>query len=164
MTSSETRKRTAEEWVKKSFLIPGRTQNTALTYNFQALGLLDCELTEDWETIMRDPLIREGPTQNFSRHAFLCSLWVLGGYELLRCMKEKEGDNPKLRSVYEMFKRVRIPIAKFEAPTMRDKTPIYPDDYGKAFSGINQGDYGWGVGPDVFITRNELAQVLYDLC
>lgn len=163
MSTTEPNKRNVEGWVSRSFLIPGIDKYPVLTYNFQALGILDCQLSEEWTQILRDPLILKGPTQKFSNHAHLSSLWVLGGYELLRFAKEKNGIDQNLRRVHDLFKRVRIPIAKFDTPRFRNGDPVYPTDYGNAYSGINQGEYGWGVGPETFLSRDELAQELYNL-
>ncbi len=82
----------------------------------------------------------------------LSRLWVLSGYEIVRILKATNPD--KYQKVYSLFRKVRIPLAKYEKPGKSKKFSIarigYRED--KAI--------GWSVSETEFITRDELADIL----
>lgn len=155
--------RTLEGWVKKSFAIPGKEDNFLLTYNLQSIGRLDRDLSSEWSS-MKDNLTDPENIERFSQHAFLSSLWVMGTYEFVRVMKKLD-PRPETKLVYELFRRVRVPMVKFE-PAQRVKGQSdYPGDFSiaQAAIGKNSKDLGWSVGPSAFISREQLAEELYKL-
>ena len=150
--------RTPEGWIKKSFKLPGLPSNPLLTYNFQSLGDLDCRLVIEWEGI-KGNLSDKSNILIFNQHNFISAMWVMAAYELVRIFKNLDA-RPEVKETYELFRRVRIPLVKFEKPVNGE-----PTDFGIAHLAIGQStkDLGWAIGPDTFISRNDLAESLYNL-
>lgn len=158
--------RTFDEWVIASHRLPGAKENPWLTMDFQALGRLDIEIYELWET--RKKLI--DPPKSHSAQLFniqeslrqqkafeYSRLWVLAGYELVRILKESNPD--KFQVIHDRFRSVRIPLAKYEkALDKNHKLNI-------ARLGIkaSSGGIGWEISPQEFITREQLASSLLRL-
>ena len=149
--------RTLEGWVKKSHRLRGISQNHLLPYNFQSLGKLDCILNDEWKA-MKHRLTEQENIIKFDHHSFQSSLWVMAAYELMRILKTIDA-RPESKEVYKLFRRVRIPLVKFEA------AEGHSHDFGIAYGAIGQEteDLGWAIGPKMFVTRNELADALYNL-
>src|SRR5262249_48151898 len=95
------------------------------------------------------------------------TLWVFGSYEVVRTLAKKIGSNPtflddtlrqRVKAVRDDFERVRIPLAKFEAPRKR------PNDRGTAYPAIHQErGIGWSVAKGVFFSRRGLSDKLLKL-
>jgi hypothetical protein len=155
--------RTYDNWVKKSFAIPGRVENPLLVYNLQSLGKLDCDLSSQWNLI-KNGLADAENIQRASQLTFLSSLWVMGAYEFIRVIGKLDR-RMETKKAHELFSRVRIPMVKFEPPRQVKGRPEYPHDFGIAHAIIlkDSKDLGWLLAPDFFISREELAQELYKL-
>ncbi|MDB5204411.1 MAG: hypothetical protein JWP09_439 [Candidatus Taylorbacteria bacterium] len=154
--------RTLEGWIKKSFRFPSQNPYQLLLYNFQALGKLDYKLSSEWEVI-KDQLDDIKNIEKVDEISFLASLWVIAGYEFIRVLK-KIDTRPEVKKVYELFRRVRIPMVKFETPKTRNK-PDYPSDFGIAHIALGRGtnELGWAISHEKFVSRDELANALYNL-
>jgi hypothetical protein len=155
-------KRLPEEWVMKSYKLPMIIKNPLLKYNFQALGRMDTKLSEEWKVIVEN-LTNPPNVLYFDEHNFMSALWVIGGYELIRVLN-KIDKRPEVHRAYELFTRVRVPMVKFEVPKISGKD-VYPQDFGIARAAISTTDksLGWAVADNTFISRDQLAQALYDL-
>lgn len=156
--------RTLEGWIQESHRLPRITEFFLITPNFQSIGVLDLKLSTEWIEI-RDTLTEESNLARFSQHSFLSSLWIMGAYEILRVLKNI-APGEEINRVYELFRRVRVPMVKFEVPKTRGIAD-YPDDLGIAYGAISgQGEnklLGWAVSSNVFISREDLANELYNL-
>lgn len=166
-TANMRQPRSVQGWIKKSFLIAGLKENPMIAHNFQSLGSMDCKLSKEWNELWNDSLkTKTAPDHmRFDELWFQSSLWVLGAYELLRYINQNFDRSSKVREAHSLFKRVRIPMVKFEPPKNRKGEPVYPTDYGKVLFvvSVSEGEYGWLVGPGAMISREELAQTLYNL-
>lgn len=154
--------RLPEGWIMRSFRIHEIKENSLLTYNFQSLGRMDINLSGKWERIKYN--LTDPPNiLLFDQVAFLSSLWVMGGYEFMRILKGIDKKS-QVKDAYELFRRVRVPMVKFESPKNKGKE-AYPGDFGIARPsiGIHDKSLGWAVAQDTFISRDQLAQVLYNL-
>lgn len=153
--------RNLEGWVRKSHKLPVSGEHL-LIYNLQSIGRFDCSLSLEWEQ-MRNKLHEVENILKFDSYSFQSSLWVMAAYEIIRILKTID-QRPETRKVYELFRRVRVPMVKFEAPKTRGKID-YADDFGIAMAALGRetNDIGWAVGPKMFISRNELADALYNL-
>ena len=130
------------------------------------MGLLDCELSEEG-IFLNGKQDAVDYLMRFNKYCFQSALWVMGAYELMRVIKKKD-IRKEVEDVYQQFRRVRIPLTKFEFPTKgpkNKKVPEYPYDYGVARIAIEteSGHLGWEVGSGVFISRNQLADSIYNL-
>lgn len=154
--------RTPEKWTLKSFSIVEVIENPHLTYNLQWLGRMDIRLSKEWGEIK--PGLTDLPNIIFfGEHAFQAYLWVICGYELVRELKKRD-KRSDVKEVYELFRRVRVPMVKFESPETKGELD-YPEDFGiaRAAVGSENKELGWAVSASVFISREQLAQALYDL-
>lgn len=146
----------------KSHKVFGLRESPFLAYDFQSLGKLEYKLSQEWEGIKNDLTDTEN-IQTFDNHAVLSRLWVLAGYEFIRQIRMSD-KRPEVEKAHELFRRVRIPMVKYEKPD--DRSGIsYSKDFGMAYLSLSQDtqDVGWAVASNVFISRNELANALYDL-
>jgi hypothetical protein len=154
-------------WVNKSHKLPGLKENPMLAYDFQSLGRVDLDLVVESESIKNnDPNSIESALK-LNRHATYARLWVIAGYELIRNIKKLD-KHIEVKNVYEKFRRVRVPLVKFER--VKDKKgkryiERYPNDFDNVLAAIStkDGEYGWAVSVTEIITREDLAQDLYDL-
>lgn len=151
-----------EGWVMKSFKIPNPKENLLLTCNFQSLGSMDINLLAEWQMI-KDHLTDPPNVLTFAQHSFLSSLWVMGGYELIRILAKIDA-RPEVEDAHQLFRRVRIPMVKFESPR-NNGIEVYPGDFGIARPAIGTNDksLGWAVAQNAFISRDQLADALYKL-
>lgn len=152
-----------ERWISASFVTA--KHQSFLPANVQGLGFLDEELFE------KDQLIIQGiglgssdeEIMTFNRHITLSYLWVLGAYEVIRILKErcKELKSPdaEIIKIHERFRRLRIPLAKLEAPSGYEES-----DAPIAYPALNS-EYGiaWQVAEEVFIPRGSLSDDLLAL-
>lgn len=155
--------RSLKEWVEKSYKILGLKENPFLGYDFQSLGKLEFQLSHEWvklRTNFKNP-------ENISlldNHLILSRLWVMAGYEFVRQVKIYD-KRQEVKEVYELFRRVRIPMVKYDVPRNKNGLPVHHNDFGLVYFALNPEtlDVGWVVAPDIFISRNELAYALYNL-
>lgn len=154
--------RTLEEWIQKSYKIPGVSSNHFLLYDFQALGKTDCLLNEEWKEIGSN-LSDKKNILRFDFHATLSRLWVIAGYEFVREIN-KIDERVEVNQVHENFRRLRIAMVKYEVPDSRNGVS-YPEDFGGAYLYLSQfnNEIGWAIAPNVFVSRNQLAEDLYGL-
>lgn len=94
----------------------------------------------------------------FSAHVTQSYLWVLGTYEIVRIFRANSrlagvSKDDQLEGLYEIFTRLRIPLAKFEPAGKHRET-----DSHVAFPALNS-VYGvaWQVAEDTYIARGELS-------
>lgn len=131
-------------------------------YDLQSLGKLEYRLVQEWEVIKKD-LTNPENIFAFDSHSSLSRLWVIAGYEFLRQIS-KSDKRPEVEDAHELFRRVRVPMVKYESPDDRNGIS-YAADFGMALLALSQDtqDVGWAVAPEVFISRNDLASALYNL-
>ncbi len=114
----------------------------------QALGELDLELIEEFPKIKINSILEEDLKRK-RRYLLLSKLWVLGAYELIRFLNDKnkqrnflgEDTKTKFEEVLTAFTKIRIPLAKFQKAG-KDKT-LY-DGVADSFFDSNKG-VGWKV-------------------
>lgn len=101
---------------------------------------------------------------DFSDHITLSYLWVLGAYEIVRVMHQRERDSrsslsTSINELLRQFARLRVPLAKFEPAERHKKT-----DFRIAYPVLNS-DYGvaWQVSENTFISRRELSDQFLQL-
>jgi hypothetical protein len=130
----------------------------------QDLGRFDYELME----LDRQIAVGGGEgillaLQENPRRFGLSRLWVLGAYELVRCLDSHIQRSPRhetvrgdARALKRQFERLRMPLAKFE--TARN----FPDDWPIAYPGYEPqtSAVAWQVGENTFIQRNALSEDL----
>ncbi len=127
------------EWVSGSHAIGGPEQRKAfLAASIQGLGLLDCQLIQNEAYCWDQNQNGEQSLMDLNNHLTLSYLWVLGSYEWLRTLDQGVRDKEflhfggllavRIRETKEAFERLRIPLAKLEAPKRNPKdNPIaYP--------------------------------------
>ena len=155
--------RNIKGWVDKSYKLPGIKENPMIVYDFQSLGRVDVDLIGEWAGI-RNNLETLKSSLIFNRHVTYARLWVIAGFELIRMLKKLDKCED-IDKVYQKFRRVRIPLVKFEK--VQDKKGIdkYPSDFSRVMMArsIDKNEFGWAVSNTTIITRDELAQDLYDL-
>lgn len=157
--------RTYKNWVDKSWRLPSVGDNPFLAMDFQSLGRLDIDLVELWAS--RKELIdkpQDETEELFNlqeafkqQRAFEYSrLWVLAGYEI--AMQLKNNGPEKFQEVYNAFRNVRVPLARYE------KAGENGGPQHIAMPGIrtDTGDIGWEIEQGVFVARDELAKKLLD--
>ncbi|PWF74122.1 hypothetical protein CBX98_00240 [Vibrio sp. T9] len=100
-------------------------------------------------------------------HITLSYLWVLGAYELVRTLEQSARDGniylvqykEDLKELKQMFARVRIPLAKFEAAGKHKRT-----DSNIAYPGYNtELGVAWQVTKETWISRRELSDGMLQL-
>lgn len=156
--------RTLKGWIEKSHKISGLKENSFLMYDFQSLGKLEYQLSQEWEEMKNNFDDLENITA-FDNHSILSRLWVMAGYEFLREVK-KYDKRSEVKEAHKLFERVRIPIVKYDVPkNFYSKASVYPADFGAAYLALSQNaqDIGWAVASDTFISRDELANTLFKL-
>jgi hypothetical protein len=160
VSTPRVKQRSFSDWVKKSHHLPYLKENPLLSVNLQQIGRLDVQLLDEWEIIRKD-LQDFNNIIRFNEHTFMSALWVMAGYEFVRILKRLD-KRPETKHTYELFRRVRIPLVKFESPKSNGKLD-YREDFGIAQGaiGLETYEYGWAVAPNFFISRNELADSLY---
>jgi hypothetical protein len=95
---------------------------------------------------------------DLSDHITLSYLWVLGAYEIVRVLHQRErgSDSPLAISInvlLRQFARLRMPLAKFEPAERHEKT-----DSHIAYPVLNSAHgIAWQVSEDTYISREELA-------
>ena len=109
-----------ERWISASFVTA--KYQSFLPVTVQGLGFLDEELFQKDQLIIQciGLGLSDEELMTFSRHITLSYLWVLGAYEVIRVLKDrcKELKSPdaEVIKIHERFRRLRIPLAKLEAP------------------------------------------------
>lgn len=148
----------AHRWIRASHRL-ARYEAFMVT-TVQGLGRLDDLLAAtDAQYVAGGGYISESTgIGDLSDHITLSYLWVLGAYEVIRAMHQRERDSGSAPSIsitelLRRFARLRMPLAKFE-PAERHQTT----DSHVAFPVLNA-EYGvaWQVSEDAFISRGELA-------
>ena len=156
--------RTFKDWVDKSWKLPGVVLNPFLAIDLQSLGRLDVDLVEQWKfepelivppTNEKDQLFNIQESLRQQKSFEYSRLWVLAGYEI--AMQLKNNDPEKFRDTYNLFRKVRVPLVRYE------KAGKNGDGQQIAMPGINTdiGEIGWEIEQGVFVTRNELAEKLF---
>lgn len=161
-------------WVAASFAI-GKIGHDPFgghpAYQIQSLGRLDGRLRDEDKEIgeLFDKNDEHEPSWALSDYLSVSRLWVLDGYELIRtlrgCLRAKLWQPPDavtgdLARVEGLFKRVRIPLAKFE-PAFRT-VQAAPGDIVPEPVFVRGHGAGWNIGdssPDI-VARQELADSL----
>ena len=154
-------------WVDKSHKLPGLKENAVLAYDFQSLGRVDLDLALESESIKSNNPNSIESALKLNKHATYARLWVIASYELIRNIK-KIDKRIEVENVYQKFRRVRVPLVKFEKVKDRkgkEYIEKYPNDFENIVAAIStkDGEYGWAVSKTEIITREDLAQDLYDL-
>lgn len=155
-----------KDWVNKSYKLPGVKDNPFIVMDFQALGRLDGELTEASQSgneIISNPISESDNMHNLAASLNMqrlwdySRLWILAAYEVTRVLAQI--DSAKYGNIKKQLAQVRIPMAKYEkAGTGRNPK------YDRAHPAIQRdnGDIGWVMTDGYFITREKLAQELFD--
>lgn len=154
------------EWVRASIAWMSNPQKVSTAfYHVQLLGIVDARIygrnvedyrdkTGKWICDSNGVLLRE-------RDMILADLWLLGVYEFIRSVDEryrnKSGekiDQAKkiIRETMEVFRRVRIPLAKSE----QAKGYVETDDIG-APTGCGNRGFGWQLNKDKAIFQRDLS-------
>jgi len=133
------------------------------------LGRLDADLIAKEALLLRraKPMPGGGRQVQYGNELFLSYLWVLGGYEFVRVLSQRQKEGPpffqdhlpNVRPLKRLYERVRMPLAKLEPAKKYRKT-----DYAIAFPhfDLKKGRIGWSVASDVVITRRELSDKLLE--
>lgn len=94
---------------------------------------------------------------DLTEHITMSYLWVLGAYEILRVIdqRERRANSPgwaSISKVHREFARLRMPLAKFV------KADRHKSDSHVAYPALNS-QYGvaWQVAENTFISRGELS-------
>ncbi len=154
--------RTIKGWVDRSYKVPNILKEIPIfAYDFQSVGRFDLELSYQWEKIRKEP---NYSILGFDDHVRKARFWLIATYELMRVIKQFNKGDQRISSLYQIFRRVRVPLVKFEKVKSNGKEK-YPNDFNVPLSAISKsGDnFGWAISPEKIITREELAQELYDL-
>lgn len=156
--------RDLKQWVELSHKLPGIGDINWLAVDFQALGRLDIELIkmrESRKDLVTPPETTQDKVTNLTealRHEkeiHYSRLWLLSAYEIVRIFKEL--DNDSFNGVYQKYRRLRIPLAKYEKMgNSKIRSIAWP-----ATSTIDS-EPGWVLEDGYFITRNHLANELID--
>ena len=137
------------------FMVPG----------IQGLGRLDHDLYEKDELLARNPMALSSSSDlgALSYHITMSYLWVLGAYEIIRSIQQRNKDtglsDEKLTALLRKFERLRMPLAKFE-PANRHKNT----DSKIAYPALNElNGITWQISDEIFISRGELANEFLSL-
>ncbi|QIC67475.1 hypothetical protein [Acinetobacter schindleri] len=133
----------------------------------QQLGRLDSRLVLLDSLMIRNNEFNQNFEHYIGEHLMQSYLWVLGAYEAIRTLNDRDRSSYKEYSSYQdkimklkhTFERLRIPLAKFE-PSKKHKAT----DNHIAYPGFNS-DNGaaWQVSCDQWITRRELSDRMIEL-
>jgi len=144
-------------WVRASFVTAQYEEFMPVTV--QGLGRLDQDLFEQDELILAGggAFAPEGDLGALSYHITLSYLWVLGAYEILRVINQRDmqsgHSDQEVLKVLRNFERLRMPLAKFEAARRHRHTdskiayPVLNSEHGVA----------WELADSVFISRGVLS-------
>jgi len=129
----------------------------------KGLARIDAKLVDEdkWVSSVLDWNIQSSEdVDRLSDHLTISGLWVMGAYEFVRTFRQRLKNNKHyqlaiFKDLVEKYEKVRIPLAKLEAPRN------FPELSVIARPAIQVG-YGicWKVGEGEFITRRELADAL----
>lgn len=136
----------------------------ALVFTVQELGRIDAQLYERDKRYRQIRVSNNGTEEEWrqvSESLALGYLWALGSYEVIRTLDQRfrEGGArwEHLRSfsrpVKHQLERVRIPLAKLEAPKSKNspgRTIAHP-----ALTAMH--GLGWVLSPDEVVARTELS-------
>jgi hypothetical protein len=155
-----------ERWVQASFATAAFEQFMVVVV--QGLGRLDVSLVEGDQLFLADfERNRNSVAESLklNERSTLSYLWVLGAYELVRtiCQRFKEARgtfSEEVATSFEKlkreFNRLRVPLAKMEPASAHKST-----DSHIAFPALHPTKgVAWQVAPNVFITRQDLADGL----
>lgn len=155
-----------ERWVNASFATAQFEPFMVMTV--QGLGRLDISLLGDDEFFLTDFENNRNSldeTLRLNERFTLSYLWVLGGYELVRCICQRIKESPvcirdevadSFSGLKREFNRLRIPLAKMEPSSARKNTDCHI-----AYPALCPSNgIAWQVARDVFITRRDLADKL----
>jgi hypothetical protein len=151
-----------EHWVNGSHRL-GTFGIPQITFAVQQLGRLDLELIEADTTWNNERRRGEAEVVGaLDQRTTFSWLWVLGAYEVVRSVEQRMRDGhprqAEARTLKHEFERVRMPLAKFEAPKK------YRSDSGLAWPVINAltGGIAWQVASGVFVDRRDLADAFLE--
>lgn len=150
-------------WVNASHT--AATYETFMVLGIQGLGRLDHDLYEQDGLLTKNPMALSSNSDlgALSYHITMSYLWVLGAYEIVRSIQQRNKDaglnDGKLTALLRKFERLRMPLAKFE-PANRHKNT----DSKIAYPALNElHGIAWQVSEEVFISRGELANEFLSL-
>jgi hypothetical protein len=153
-----------ERWVKASYRVGG--QEPPLLMFIQNLGRMDCELIQMWPRVLsnldtEDP----GSAGSIGSHLFESALWVLGAYEVVRSLDQRircdgwlPGSAKAVNDLKHELARVRMPLAKFEAPGRHESDSGSADGAAHHELGV-----GWVVAEDTWRYRRTLADSVLEV-
>jgi hypothetical protein len=129
----------------------------------RGLARLDAKLVEEDKWVANLPHW-EGRTEDdhdrLHDHLTVSALWVMGAYEFARTFRQRLHANghyqlPVFRVLVKKLEKVRMPLAKLEAPRNAPELSTI------ARPGIQVGyGVGWKIAEEQFVTRGELADEL----
>ncbi|WP_105180524.1 MULTISPECIES: hypothetical protein [Pseudoalteromonas] len=134
-----------------------------MVITIQGLGDLDSKLVVEDRKIV-DTEKSFDPTSSLSVHFTNSYLWVLGAYEIVRCLSQHSRNSSsffyqfkkEIDELKMLFTRIRIPLAKFEPAgkfKLTDSDIAYPSLHHEL--GVS-----WQVAENVHINRFELSDKL----
>ena len=158
---------TWEQWVKASHGVAAI--EAWLVHTIQGLGRLDAQLIARAARYARlTPAQRatEAEIVEFGDRLMLAYLWVLGVYEVVRTLDQRVRKEPEkyvwckgidITGAKKKLARLRMPLAKIEPADVHEET-----DSAIAYPRIRiaTGEVEWQLGPDTFIGRMELSDIV----
>jgi hypothetical protein len=147
-----------EKWVSLSHKMSQVGFEYLMIY-IQDLGRMDIELMRRDESILKTGKLLESKPDLIIRHSLylqesqaLARFWTLGAYELMRIIKDSNPKVANIRSIYEIYRRIRIPLAKLEAATGYKEDQKFAQLVLDSTRGI-----AWAVHESFIISRHELS-------
>lgn len=167
----EDKGRSWDGWVKCGHKFAGlisrenQSRMIHISQNIQNIGKMDIELVELKKHLSINEL-RVGNMEQtllLNELSFKEYLWVIAAFEVLRVVREfalikKEKD---FEILYEIFKKIRIPLAKAKRP---DDTRgcNYTNNYDIPALVISENDVVWQISSKKFVSREFLADKMYN--
>lgn len=155
----------AIRWINVSHCLSSVDHFFVIT--IQQLGRLDSRLVLMDSLLIRNEEFNDEFTNYTNEHLMQSYLWVLGAYEVVRTINDKNRPSYEAYSNYQenlkklkhSFERLRVPLAKFEPSRKHMNT-----DSHIAYPGFNL-DKGvtWQVSYDLWITRRELSDSMLEI-
>lgn len=118
-----------------------------VVHKAQGLGILDVELIKEYPKLKIDSKLKSDLYKK-CRHILLSDLWVMGAYELIRFINDKnksknifkENTKTKLKEALTKFSNIRVPLVKFQKPGDKRLYRGLADSYFDPIKGV-----GWKV-------------------
>jgi len=147
-----------DEWIKKSYELPGIKDCPWLAFDFQSLGTLNELIEVMWNESNKKAV---GSSEEIvgKSHAFvLLRVWLLATYEVVRVLKEKDR---KFAPIYKKLRRIRVPVAKYE-PVKNNGVVVYPNDMTPPLHAVASDKLGWALNENEYISKDDLIKELLD--